>query len=116
MIADLLQEIGVSEHKARDGRISIPQDLALESAVQQLMDCTDLLGIDLTTISGFPEDRLQAAQSWQCKLIRQLRAEAYKLEADGMFFGSEADGDAKQAWLDKRAEIKARYPYPGSYR
>ena len=41
------------------------------------------------------------------------RAAAYKQEADPLFFYWQAGEGDEQAWLDKRAEIRARFPYEG---
>ena len=41
------------------------------------------------------------------------RAIAYKAEADPLFFYWQAGEGTEQAWLDKRAEIRARFPYVG---
>jgi hypothetical protein len=60
--------------------------------------------------------RSAALKALQCSEIRRLRSAAYKEETDELFFGSEADGDNRNAWLAKRAEIKARFPWPGTYR
>jgi hypothetical protein len=63
-----------------------------------------------------PSDRFASLKTYQTGLIRALRAVAYQNEADGLFFGHEADGDSRNAWLNKRIEIKNRYPWPGAYR
>lgn len=55
-------------------------------------------------------------KAFQCQRIRSLRAAAYQAEADGLFFGHEADGDGRDAWVSKRMEIKMRHPWPGTYR
>jgi len=39
----------------------------------------------------------------------QLRLEAYRNESDPLFFKYQRDEIDKQVWLDKVAEIKARY-------
>lgn len=46
--------------------------------------------------------------------IRALREAAYRIESDPLFMEARYDDDpAKlQAWKDKVAEIKARYPLP----
>lgn len=40
----------------------------------------------------------------------QLRAEAYRFEADPLFFKWQRGEIEKEVWLDKVNEIKARYP------
>jgi hypothetical protein len=44
--------------------------------------------------------------------IELLRRGAYASEADPLFFGWQRGENTEQAWLDKVAEIRARYPYP----
>lgn len=45
------------------------------------------------------------------KIAKQNRADAYKLEADPLFFKAQRGEATQQEWLDKVAEIQARYPY-----
>lgn len=40
------------------------------------------------------------------------RRGAYITEADPLFFGWQRGENTEQAWLDKVAEIRDRYPYP----
>ena len=40
------------------------------------------------------------------------RAQAYAAEADPLFFKAQRGEVALQDWIDKVAEIRARYPYP----
>lgn len=46
--------------------------------------------------------------------VERNRQAAYQTESDPLFFTyqRQEDGVTKQAWLDKVAEIKERYPYP----
>lgn len=41
-----------------------------------------------------------------------LRAAAYNTEADPLFFQAQRGKATQQEWLDKIAEIEARFPYP----
>jgi hypothetical protein len=43
---------------------------------------------------------------------QEKRREALVREADPLFFAWQADEGTREEWLAKRAEIKARYPYP----
>jgi hypothetical protein len=43
---------------------------------------------------------------------RAARATAYALEADPLFFMAQRGKATQQEWLDKIAEIEARFPYP----
>ena len=45
------------------------------------------------------------------KIAKENRAAAYKLEADPLFFKAQRGEATQQEWLDKIAEIQARYPY-----
>jgi hypothetical protein len=44
--------------------------------------------------------------------MRAARAAAYAAEADPLFFKWRAGESTQADWLAKRAEIRARYPYP----
>jgi hypothetical protein len=44
--------------------------------------------------------------------LSALRAEAYRAEADPLFFKAQRGEATMDEWLAKVAEIKARYPYP----
>jgi hypothetical protein len=46
------------------------------------------------------------------KQQKVARAEAYRMEADPIFFMSQRGEATEQEWLDKVAEIKERFPYP----
>ena len=39
------------------------------------------------------------------------RAEAFRAEADPLFFGAQRGENTEQDWLDKVAEIRGRFPY-----
>ena len=94
------------------------------AAVEQLpIDEAAFLAMDMESdpralaVSALvPIETFVAVKNCQCERIRALRAAAYQAEADGLFFGHEGDGDSRDTWLNKRAEIKTRYPWPGTYR
>lgn len=44
-------------------------------------------------------------------IIKELRKNAYSEEADSIFFKWQAGECEKEDWLEKRKEIKERYPY-----
>ncbi len=46
------------------------------------------------------------------KAIRRLRAAAMRDEADPLYFKAQAGEGSEADWIAKRAEIRARYPYP----
>ena len=43
---------------------------------------------------------------------QKARHGAYQAEADPLFFGWQRGENTEQDWLDKVADIRARYPYP----
>lgn len=45
------------------------------------------------------------------KIAKEKRADAYKLEADPLFFKAQRGEITQQEWLDKVEEIKQRFPY-----
>jgi hypothetical protein len=44
--------------------------------------------------------------------LKRARQAAYQVEADPLYFGWQRGENTEQQWLDKVAEIRARYPYP----
>ena len=46
--------------------------------------------------------------------VKSARQSAYKLESDSLYMEWKSDKtpESEQAWRDKLAEIKARYPFP----
>ena len=44
-------------------------------------------------------------------LLKAQRVSAYQYESDPIFFMFQRGEATQQEWLDKVAEIKARYPY-----
>lgn len=53
---------------------------------------------------------LQAEADAHAAQVEAQRAEAYRNESDPLFFKSQRGEATHQEWLDKVAEIKARYP------
>jgi len=60
-----------------------------------------LIKVDTTKVS---ENLLRKAKA--------ARAAAYTAEADPLFFKWQAGESTQADWLAKRAEIRARHPYP----
>jgi hypothetical protein len=58
-----------------------------------------------------PEEITQQ-QAKHAAQVEAQRAEAYRTESDPLFFKSQRGEATHQEWLDKVAEIKARYPNP----
>lgn len=81
--------------------------------VAQVESLPDNLATFLTTdLTAFPVP----LQNWQCGVIRELRRAAYALESDGLKFSADFDQTSDDEWRDKVKKIKARYPWPGTYR
>ena len=45
-------------------------------------------------------------------MVKDARAAAYRDESDPLFFKWQAGELTREEWEEKRAEIRARYPYP----
>lgn len=57
-------------------------------------------------------EEIAQRQAQQAARVEAQRAEAYRTESDPLFFKSQRGEATHQEWLDKVAEIKARYPNP----
>ena len=55
-------------------------------------------------------DEIAQQQADHAARVEAQRAEAYRNESDPLFFKSQRGEATQQEWLDKVAEIKARYP------
>jgi hypothetical protein len=53
-----------------------------------------------------------AASTPNLEQQQAARGEAYRAEADPIFFKWQRSEATEQEWLDKVEEIKLRYPYP----
>jgi len=62
-----------------------------------------------TITEASPEEMAQR-QASRTALLDAQRAEAYRNESDPLFFMAQRGEAMMQDWLDKVAEIKARYP------
>lgn len=56
----------------------------------------------------------QVSLEIETEKIDSLRRAAYQKESDPLFFEFQRGEISQDVWLDKIAEIKARYPYPGN--
>ena len=54
----------------------------------------------------------ETAKFLDLKIAQRKRHEAFVNEADPLYFGWQRGENTEQAWLNKVAEIRARYPYP----
>lgn len=76
---------------------------------------TEIIDKNLTDEEIADREAYEAAEYDRLYLeVEQARQGAYQSESDPIFFTYQRneDGATKQQWLDKVAEIKARYPYP----
>lgn len=64
------------------------------------------------TVRSKTAEELQAEVDASAAQVEAQRAEAYRNESDPVFFKSQRGEATHQEWLDKVAEIKARYPNP----
>jgi hypothetical protein len=62
------------------------------------------------TVRDKTAEELQAEAEAQAARIEAQRSEAYRNESDPIFFKYQRNEATKEEWLDKIAEIKARYP------
>lgn len=62
------------------------------------------------TVRNKTADELANQAASNAKRVEAQRADAYRNEADPLFFKSQRGEVSVQIWLDKVAEIKARYP------
>ena len=65
--------------------------------------------IDLSKLKT-AEQKAAEAEQQRIEQIRASRRAAYIAEADPLFFKAQRGEATEQEWLDKVAEIKARYP------
>ena len=67
----------------------------------------ELTAEELAAIQATPEELAAIEHD---RITAQLRG-AYATEADPLYFGWQRGENTEQAWLDKVAEIRTRYPY-----
>jgi len=63
---------------------------------------------EITFVEG-PEP---SPAAYTIEQLESLRASAFREEADPLFFEWQAGEGTQEAWQAKRAEIRARFPYP----
>jgi hypothetical protein len=66
--------------------------------------------VQVWNVTPLTEDELAQIQADHAEQVRQQRQSAYQAEADPLFFKWQRGQSTEQDWLDKIAEIKARYP------
>lgn len=62
------------------------------------------------TVIDLPSEEIELNKQKANEVAQDNRADAYKIEADPLFFKWQRGESTEQIWLDKVAEIKARFP------
>lgn len=83
----------------------LTQDLAEGTPVLQAGEW-----VQVWTVTDATADAIAQRQADHAEQVRQQRAQAYREESDPLLFKAQRGGASQQEWLDKVAEIKARYP------
>jgi hypothetical protein len=87
---------------------------AYDSAVQRIEEDTPSLVSGTWTqvwnVIALTDEEIAQQQADRAAQAQAQRAEAYRTESDPLFFKSQRGEATQQEWLDKVAEIKARYP------
>ena len=83
---------------------------------QNIVELTpELVGEQWTQVwsvtDATPEEIAERTEQ-QLEQIRAQRADAYREEADPLFFKYQRGEGSEQDWLDKVQEIRERFPYP----
>ena len=58
------------------------------------------------------EESARHSAELEAQQLENQKRNAYAAESDPLFFKWQRGEGTEQAWLDKVAEIQARYPYP----
>ena len=92
-------------------QVGIP---AYDSAVQRIEEGVPALVDGAWTqtwnVIALTAEEVAQQQADRAAQAQAQRAEAYRTESDPLFFKSQRGEATQQEWLDKVAEIKARYP------
>lgn len=87
---------------------------AYDSAVQRIEESSPALVSGTWTqvwnVIALTAEEVAQQQADRAAQAQVQRAEAYRTESDPLFFKSQRGEATQQEWLDKVAEIKARYP------
>ena len=74
------------------------------------VEVVDLTAEEVAERETFERDVLPVRQR---QIAEFNRSQAYRLEADPLFFKAQRGEATTDEWTAKVAEIKARFPYPG---
>lgn len=105
--AELLAEWGVLPVM----RVEIPTyDPKLQRVEESTPVLVDNAWTQAWSVIELTTEELAQQQAEQLAQAEAQRAEAYRTESDPLFFKAQRGEATQQQWLDKVAEIKARYP------
>ena len=106
-----------AEFLAANSCVSVSMWKAHDSATQRLVQVEPYVEDNIAYLVVVVEKTLEEQQQEQASRIEQAnmlneeaRIQAYRNEADPLFFKAQRGEATKEAWLAKVAEIKARYP------
>ena len=104
---ELLESCGVYE-------VSTSQLPSCDFSTQRIEENLPLLLDGVWTqawdVIALTDEEIAKQQADHAAQIEAQRAKAYRTESDPIFFKSQRGEATQQEWLDKVAEIKARYP------
>lgn len=75
-----------------------------------VLDIERQVVISVKEVIPMPQDQVVIIKNRYINQIKAQRAEAYRTESDPLFFKAQRGEATQQEWLDKVAEIQARYP------
>jgi hypothetical protein len=64
------------------------------------------------SVESMPQEEIDAIREQQLNEIRSQRADAYRNEADPLFFKWQAGEATQEEWVQARQDVRNRYPYP----
>lgn len=86
-------------------------DPKMQRVEEGLPACSNGRWVQTWKIVSLTADEQAALLAERKAEVQSLRRDAYQQEADPLFFMVQRGEATNQQWLDKLAEIKARYPY-----
>lgn len=106
---ELLESYGVYEVAQGDQPAHDPATHRIEEGTPVLVEG---VWTQAWSVIALTDEELTQQQAEHAAQVEAQRAEAYRNESDPLFFKSQRGEATEQEWLDKVAEIKARYPNP----
>ncbi len=105
--AELLKSYGVYEVTPADQPSYDPASHRIEEGTPALVGGS---WTQAWNVIALTDEEIAQQQADHAAQIEAQRAEAYRTESDPIFFKSQRGEATHQQWLDKVAEIKARFP------